>query len=282
MVAVGGLGLASATDQINQASAARDVLFYFGLTNWPQTHLESYRINNYGDTLSYLFEHDRVRLEEDRRIRSRAFHGVAGECPAGSASYTEILLSEIDRAKLAEVSALAARDGARIILMRHDSSLGSLAASEPEYRAGLEALVSAVREALGNVTVLAPAGFVPQPYEIADAMHLNRGGAERLTHRLAALLAARPAPAEPPAAAYRDFTKRDFNDYGPFAGMVVKPAGKLNNWRPGTTPFLLRWPRPNRESWWPPSSPSACRSISTLRATAKWPWASPARSASIW
>lgn len=212
---------------LKHASAARDALFHFDFVNWRQTHLEIYRINSYGDTMSLLFEHDHARLEEERRVRARLFDGLMSQCPPADASCATALLGEADWAGLAEVAKLSAQDGAEIVLMRHDSALGYLSTpDDPEYRAGLEALTAAARTALGNVPVLGHPGFVPHRYEIADAMHLNRTGALRLTHRFAALLAGRPAPAEPAAAAYCAFTKRDLETYGPYAAMVMKPAGR--------------------------------------------------------
>ncbi|MCC6537172.1 MAG: hypothetical protein IT162_06455 [Bryobacterales bacterium] len=210
---------------LRQATAARDGFFHFGLANWPQTHVDVYAMNRHGDTVSYLFEHDFERLEQERRVRARIFDGVAAQCPEpGSAACVERVLGGIDRAKLQEVAALAADDGAGLVLLRHDSALGYLV-REPEYRAGLETLWAAVRASLGNVPLLGHPDFVPRPYEIADAMHLNRIGAGRLTRRFAALLAAQPPPDDPPELAYCAFNRRTQETFGPYAGMVVKPAG---------------------------------------------------------
>ncbi len=232
---------------VAKASAARDLFLYGELVNRPKSHLDSYRISESGDTISYFFNQHKLNPTNTLKGQRDLIEGAA-RCakPEDDKDCWQAFLSHKDRDALEEVRAMAAVDGTAITVMRHDRALG-YALADAQYLRAVKLALTVLGKALGTSRVLFQDGFVPRSYEYADDQHLNRYGAIRLTHRIAAAFTGRE-PVPETDCPFLQFETLSDPTVNPLSAAVMKPAGTattlhvriMQNWQ--YSPLLPNYP----------------------------------------
>ena len=211
---------------VAKAGAMRDLFINGKYVNRPASHLDSYRISYYGDTLSYLFNQDPALSDAMDIQQHESILQGARDCTArnaGAEACWDLFLSHADRDALRAVRAMTTADRTSIGVMWHDRALG-YAAATPNYLKAVSLNLSVIARTLGASRVFVSGGFVPRPYEYADDQHLNRNGAIRLTHRMAAILSNR-APSDQPECAFPTIAERKDPSINPLTAVVLRPPG---------------------------------------------------------
>lgn len=208
---------------VTKASAIRDLVIYGKLVNRTSSHMDAYRINDHGDTISYIFSQHGT-LSRANLLNGEQFliEGAKAYALGNEETRWNVFLSSTDRDALRKVRAMAAKDGTTITVMRHDRALG-YSSTNAEYLKAVKMNLSLIAKTLGASRVFVPDGFAPRPYEYADELHLNRNGAIRLTHRIGAILTARE-PVPEPECAFLKFDKLKDPTINPLTAAIVKPA----------------------------------------------------------
>lgn len=219
---------------VRNAAPLRDWIFYGRFAHRPISNLDLYDINQYGDTLSWIYNVPLYVYGEKRRVDryDEIMKFVRQPNAKGDEQHHEIYFPSRMLEAVTEMRSLAADDGANIKLIAFDTAV-SLARPNPEFLEASQRFFKPLASYFDAPVIDVRGEFDAKPYMISDPTHLNTIGSETFSSLLASRITGKPAPAVVEfAVAEKIANLAPDPTWTPFTALVRKrrddPSGSLN------------------------------------------------------